>query len=207
VRLDQRPVDRVFARIAEQRVDVRVAGVRGGAVEREVFPVADAGQQIEAEEVREGVHGVALALGVGVDRVRLGVRQVAQQALDDVDGLPDAAGDEVREQRDVVVGDVVVGDLAVAAVADVRLGKEVVDQRVDLRAVGRDARPVTPGLDQIELQVRVHDIRAREVELLGREVPGRGRAELVGGDAADVAGGLRRAEVRAVGERREHVAQ
>ena len=164
-----------------------VAGVRGGAVEREVLPVADAGQQIEAEQVRQGVHGVALALGLGVDRVGLGVGQVPQQALDDVDRFPDAAGDEVAEQRDVVVGDVVVGDPAVAAVADVRLGQEVVDQRVDLRAVGGDARPVSPGLDQIELQVGVDDIRSGQVELLGREVPGRGRAELVGGDAADVA--------------------
>jgi hypothetical protein len=186
---------------------VRVAGVRGGPVEPQVLPVADPGQQIEAEEVRQGVHWVALALGVGVDRVRLGVGQVPQHALDDVDGLPDAARDEVREQRDVVVSDVVVGDPAVAAVADVRFGQEVVDQRVDLRAVGRDGRPVPPGLDEIELQVRVHDIRPGLVELSDREVPRRGRAELVGGDAADVAGGLRRAEVRAVGERRQHVAQ
>jgi len=44
----------------------------------------------------------------------------------------------VREERDVVVGDVVVGDATVPAVADVRLGEEVVDQRVDLRPVRGD---------------------------------------------------------------------
>ena len=62
----------VFSPLAEQRVDVLIAGVRGVPVEREVLPVADPSQQLKAEQVREGVHRVALALGVGVDRVRLG---------------------------------------------------------------------------------------------------------------------------------------
>jgi len=52
-----------------------------------------------------------------------------------------------------------------SAVADVRLGQQVVDQRVDLRPVRRDGRAVTPGLDQIELQVGVDDVRGRPVEL------------------------------------------
>jgi hypothetical protein len=86
----------------------------------------------------------------------------------------------VAEQRDVVVGDVVVGDPAIAAVADVRLREQVVDQRVDLRPVRRDARAVAPRLHQVELQIGVDDISARAVELLGREVPSCRRAELVG---------------------------
>jgi hypothetical protein len=52
----------------------------------------------------------------------------------------------------------------------VGLGQEVVDQRVDLGAVGGDRRSVTPRLDQIELQVGVDDVGGRLVELLGREV-------------------------------------
>jgi hypothetical protein len=51
--------------------------------------------------VRERVDGVALALGVGVDRVRLSVGLLAEEAFDDVDGFPYAARDEVREERDV----------------------------------------------------------------------------------------------------------
>jgi hypothetical protein len=132
---------------------------------------------------------------------------VFEESFDDVHGLPDAAGDEVREERDVVVGDVVVGDPAIAAVADVRLGEQVVDQRVDLGPVGGDRRSVTPGLDEVELEVGVDDVGCRLVELLGREVPRGGRAQLVRRDAADVAGGLRWAEVAAVGERRQDVAQ
>ena len=157
--------------------------------------------------MRERVHRVALALGVGVDRVRLRIRLLAQEPFDDVDGLPHAARDEVREQRDVVVGDVVVGDPAVPAVADVRLREEVVDQRVDLRPIRRDRGAVTPRLDQVEQQIGVDDVRAREVQLPGREVPGGGHAELVRGHATDMPRGLRRTEVRAVGERRQHVAQ
>ena len=114
--------------------------------------------------MRERVHRVALALGVGMDRVRLRIGLLAQEPFDDVHGLPHAAQDEMAEQRDVVVGDVVVGDPAVPAVADVRLREQVVDQRVDLRPVRRDARAVTPRLDQIEQQVRVDDVRAGEVQ-------------------------------------------
>ncbi len=88
-----------------------------------------------------------------------------------------------------------------------RLGQQVVDQRVDLRPVRRDRGPVTPRLHQIEQQIRGDDVGARQVQLLGREVPGGGRAELVRGHAADVPRGLGRAEVRAVGERRQDVAQ
>ena len=42
----------------------RVAGVHRAAVEREVLPVADPGQEIEPEQVREAVDRVALALPI-----------------------------------------------------------------------------------------------------------------------------------------------
>jgi len=80
---------------AEQLVDVRVADVRCVTVEREVLPVPDPGQQLEPEQVRERVHGVALALGVGVDRVRLSIGLLAEQPFDDVDGFPHSARDEM----------------------------------------------------------------------------------------------------------------
>ncbi len=113
----------------------------------------------------------------------------------------------MAEQGDVVVGDVLVGDPAVSAVADVRLREQVVDQRVDLRPVRSDRGSVTPRLDEVEQQVGVDDVRAGEVELPGREVSGCGHAELVRGHATDMPRRLRRAEVRTVGERRQHVAQ
>jgi hypothetical protein len=45
--LDQLPVDGL---VAEQRVDVGVAGGRGRPVEDQVVPVADAGQQVEPQQ-------------------------------------------------------------------------------------------------------------------------------------------------------------
>ena len=61
----------------------------------------------------------ALALRVGMQRVWLDLGTVLHQSIQDVNRLPDAAGDEAGEQGDVAVGDVVVGDAAIAAVADV----------------------------------------------------------------------------------------
>ena len=68
---------------------------------------------------------------------------VLHQPVQDVDCLPDAAGDEAGEQRDVAVGDVVVGDAAVAAVADVLGADQVVLAQRDMGAVG-DRRAAAP---------------------------------------------------------------
>ena len=97
VGLDQPPVDRVLAALAEQRVDMPVAAISGRAVEDQVLPVADPGQQLKAEQVRERVHRVALPLRVGVDRVGIRVGALLEQPFDDVHGLPYAAGDEVGD--------------------------------------------------------------------------------------------------------------
>jgi hypothetical protein len=50
-------------------------------------------------------HGFALALGVGMQRVRLDLGPVLQQPVQDMDGFPDAARDEAGEERDVAVSD------------------------------------------------------------------------------------------------------
>jgi len=63
-------------------------------------------------------------VGVGVDGIRLEVGTVLQQGIEDVDGFPYTAGDEVAEQRDVGRRDVVLGDPAIAAVADVALAQK-----------------------------------------------------------------------------------
>ena len=45
---------------------------------------------------------------ISVQRVGLNVAFVLQQPIKDIDRLPNAARNEVREQRDVSVGDVIV---------------------------------------------------------------------------------------------------
>jgi hypothetical protein len=93
---------------------------------------------------------------------------------------------------------VVVRDPARPAVANRGLGEEVIDERVDLRAVGGHAGPVTPGADQVQLAERVDDVGDGAVQLADGDVAAGGGPQLVGGDPGDVPGGLRRAEVAAV---------
>jgi len=76
----------------------------------------------------------------------------------------------------LIVATVVVGDPTAAAVADVLLGEQVVDQRVDLCAVGGDRLGVVH--DRLKAQnafafgVRLQR-RMSEVDLEDREVPPR----------------------------------
>ncbi len=134
------------------------------------------------------MHRVALPLRVSMDGVRVRVRFLLEEPFDDVDGLPHPARDEVGEQRDVVVGDVVVGDPAVAAIADVPLRQQVLQQRVDHRPVGGDRPALAPRPGDVQAQVLVDHIDAGPVELLDREVADVGRAQLVRGDPAHVPG-------------------
>ncbi len=96
--LDQTPVDGV---VAGQGIDVVVAGRGVRAVEVQVMPIADPRQQLESQQRREPENRQRLALRIGMDGVGLDVGIVVQQPIDDVDGLPRPAGNEVAEQRDV----------------------------------------------------------------------------------------------------------
>ena len=104
---------------AEQRIDMLIADRLGRAIEDGVAQAAHAWHQLDAEQAAQAEDWLALALGVGMQRVGLDRRAVLHQRIQDVDRLPHAAGDEAGEQGDVGVGDVVVGDAAIAAVANV----------------------------------------------------------------------------------------
>ena len=67
MRGDQIPVDFV----AEQRVDMLVARGSVGTIEHRVAETAHARHQRDAEQAAEAEHRLALALGVGMQRVRL----------------------------------------------------------------------------------------------------------------------------------------
>jgi hypothetical protein len=69
------PIDRP----GEQEVDVFVAQFGPGAEEMKSFPVANPGLKLNAEQVREPEDGRALALCVGVDRIRQHIRVVLDQ--------------------------------------------------------------------------------------------------------------------------------
>jgi hypothetical protein len=205
VRLDQVPVDDVAAGVAEERVDVPVPGFGRGAVEVEVFPVAHPRHQVEPKQVCEGVdrQGLALSIGVYLGGGHLGL--LLKQALDEIHRLPHAYWYEFREQSNIGVRDIIISDSTGSSIANAGLGQQVVNERVDLGAVGGHHRPVTPGFDQVELGEGVDDIGDGPVELLHGDMPPCGRGQLVGGDPGDVSGGLGRAHVRAVAERCDDV--
>jgi len=112
VGFDQFPVDRIL----EQSVDVLVGSFLGWPEKHQIVPVADTGHQLNAQQVGQREDGSRLSLGIRVDSIRLDVGLVLLQPLDDVDGLPDAAGNEVAEQGHIVVGNVVIGNAAVSDV-------------------------------------------------------------------------------------------
>mgnify|MGYP001555713726 CR=1 FL=1 len=198
VPFDQRPVD---ARL-EQRLNVLVAPASVGLVEDQILDVADAGHQVDAEQMREREDGRTLRVRIAVDHVRLDVRRVLDEPVEDVDGLMHAARDEVAEERDVLVRDVVVADAAITAVADVVFGQQILLVEVPLRAVGRHAAARAPELRQRELVIRVDDFHDRLVEPLLGDVAQIEPGDLLAAEVLHRAGGLRRAEIATVAEQR-----
>lgn len=65
-----------------------------------VFPVADAWHQGDPQQRRQAKDRRALRLGIAVDRGGLNAGEVLEQAVEEINPLPDPAGDEVREQGD-----------------------------------------------------------------------------------------------------------
>ena len=82
--LDEVPIDR----LREQKIDVFVLQCRLGAIEVKPFPVANPGLKLDAEQVREPEDRRALALRVGVDRIRPHVRIILDQIVQNVVPLP-----------------------------------------------------------------------------------------------------------------------
>jgi hypothetical protein len=67
---------------------------------------------------------------------RLNIALVLKQTVENVNGFPDAARNEMAEQRNVAICDVVIPDAAVAAIADVILGQQILFVQIPLRTVG-----------------------------------------------------------------------
>src|SRR5947209_15732805 len=67
-----------------------------------------------------------------MNRVRLNLRLVLHQSINDIDGFPDATCDEVAKQEDVQVAHMMVGDASEPAVADVFLREQVLFRQIVL---------------------------------------------------------------------------
>jgi hypothetical protein len=67
-----------------------------------------------------------LALGIAMNCIWLENRLVFEQAIQYVNGFPNATGDEMTEQSDIGVRDMMVGDTTIATVANMTFTQKVV---------------------------------------------------------------------------------
>lgn len=95
--LDQLPVDGVGI----QGFGMRIVKSFVGLKEREVFPVADAGHELNAQQIGKTENRGALCLGITMNGVGLEVGSVVEEAVENVNRLPDATRNEVAEEGDV----------------------------------------------------------------------------------------------------------
>ena len=65
--LDQRPVYGFI----EQRINVAKVSIRRRSEKQQVFPVAYARHELDAEQMSEGKDGGGLAMSIGMDCIRL----------------------------------------------------------------------------------------------------------------------------------------
>lgn len=79
VRLDQPPIDLA----AEERIDVLVGDLLVGTIESHVCPVPHARHQLDPKQARQTEDRFALALGVGMQGIRLNGGAVFQEPVED----------------------------------------------------------------------------------------------------------------------------
>src|SRR5271157_2369244 len=200
--LDQLPVDLR----GEKRFDMAVTNGFARAVEDDVIPVTHARHQLDAEEPGQAEDRFALALSIGVERVRLDCGAVPYQPVQDMDGLPDTARDEAGEQRNVAVGDVVVGDTAIPAIADVLGADEIVFTQWNMGTIG-DCYPAgTPEFWQGKAGIGVDQVGYCRFEFWRVDVLNIDPAQRLGGsDAGGVTSGLAGSEIAAVAKHGEDI--
>ena len=81
---------------------------------------------------------------VGMEGVRLQSGFVFQQPIENVDRLPDPAGNKMAEQRDISVTNVMIRNPAKAAIANVTRPQEVIFEQCDMGAVRNRGLTTTP---------------------------------------------------------------
>lgn len=97
-----------------------------------------------------------MCLSIAVDRVGLNVREILQKTIQQVNCLPDATRNEMREQSNVGVGDMVVADSPIASIADMAFGEQVLLIDIPLRAIHRGTFACSPAFWKSELVVGIN---------------------------------------------------
>jgi len=116
---------------------VTTAGAR--SIQFPILPVADARDQCDVHEIGQAKNRFGLALGIGVQGLRLRNRSIALEKVENVVALPGATGDEIGEEGDVGAGDMIVADATVATVANMLFGEQIMLVQLPLCAIGAGA--------------------------------------------------------------------
>jgi hypothetical protein len=178
--------------------DCTVSGRSGGTVEDEVGPSAHAWHELDTKEAAEAEYGLALAMGICVERFWLDLGSVLQQTIQNVDSFPNSTGNEAGEQRDIGFGDVVVGDTSVSAVANVTGAEKIVLTELDVGAIGDGGAATAPVLWQGEAGVPADHINHRRLQLVSIDMLGVDSAQrLRRGNVRGMASGLTGTEIAA----------
>lgn len=121
--------------------------------------------------MRQREDGFGLSLRIGVENVGLNVAFILEQAVEDVDCLPDAARDEMAEQSDVGIGDMVVADTAVSSVTDVILREKILLVQIPSCAIGGSVFARSPQSGNREVVIGVDNCRDGLIQSVLGDVP------------------------------------
>jgi hypothetical protein len=130
---------------------VRITAGVVRSIQDQLFPVADARRELDAQEVGRTEPGRILPLGIGVERVGLDVARILQQPIENGHSSPYTARDGVAGQSNVGVRHVTVANATTAAVADAILREQVLFVEIPLGAVRRRVSSRAPGFWDMEL--------------------------------------------------------
>ena len=97
--------------------------------------------------------------------VRLDLRLVLHQSINDIDSFPDPTGDEVREEQDIQVAHMVVGDASKPTITDMLLCQQVLFCQIVLRPISSSSLARSPTQRKRTPMEAVDDITKRSLQL------------------------------------------
>src|ERR1700751_1195206 len=134
-----------------------VANIRRGPEQVLILPVSDPRHEFNAEQISQAENRCALALCIGMNRVRLNLGLIFMQEVQNIVTFPRSACRKTAHEGDVVVRNQVVADAAIAAVADVVFGRQRLWIQIPLHAIGRSRLSESPEPLEWEFDVSIND--------------------------------------------------
>ena len=93
-----------------------------------------------------------------MESIRLEIGLILEQAVQDIDRLPDPTGNKVTEEGDIGVRNVMIGNPAIGSVADMAFPQQVIFNQCDVRPIGHGGVACPPAKGQLETDILRNDI-------------------------------------------------